>query len=98
MQASTVADESGTSPTRPSFASLVPERPALAPGVELAGIFADGAFNEPQWLIVRNGHFLQVPALIYRVAEYADGQRTLGEIAATTTASHGRNSPGHPVH
>ena len=98
MQASTVADESGTSPTRPSFASLVPERPALAPGVELAGIFADGAFKEPQWLIVRNGHFLQVPELIYRVAEYADGQRTLGEIAAMITASTGWNLTAQHVH
>ena len=98
MQASAVADESGTSPTRPSFASLVPERPALAPGVELAGIFADGAFKEPQWLIVRNGHFLQVPELIYRVAEYADGQRTLGEIAAMITASTRWNLTAQHVH
>ena len=68
--------------TRPVKLVLA-ERPALADDVELAGRFDGGAFAQPQWLIVRNGRYLQVPELLYRVAELADGTHTAEEIAAT---------------
>jgi len=63
------------------------DRPVLAPGVELAGRFEGSAFRDPQWLIQRDGHYVQVSELVYRVAEYADGQRTLRQIADRLTES-----------
>src|SRR2546426_2791263 len=65
----------------------VPNRPVLAPGVQLAGEFAGGAFKDQQWLIEQNGHFVQVPELLYRIAQYANGERTLDEIASLITTS-----------
>jgi putative peptide zinc metalloprotease protein len=47
----------------------------------------ESGFTEPPWLIQRNGHFIQVSALLYRVAELANGERTLEEIAAGVTAA-----------
>src|ERR671938_592861 len=63
----------------------VPERPTLAPNVQLTGVMPDGGFKERQWLIQRDGRFIHVTELLYRVAEQADGRRTLEEIAAALT-------------
>lgn len=59
----------------------VPERPARAPDVDVMGTFRDSAFQEGQWLIRRRGKFIQVSEPLYRVAQYANGERTAGEIA-----------------
>ena len=80
----------------PKVLGQVPERPALAPGVELRGELQESGFAEPQWLIEREGRFVQVSELLYRVAEQIDGQRTLDDIAEgltqttrwTVTAEH----------
>ena len=63
------------------------ERPALAPGVELVGEFQGTGFAEPQWLIRREERFVQVTELLFRIAEHADGRRTLDEIAGAVTES-----------
>lgn len=63
------------------------ERPALAEGVALAGELQGTAFKDSQWLIVRDSRFLQVSELLYRVAERANGTRTLEEIAERVTDS-----------
>jgi putative peptide zinc metalloprotease protein len=68
-------------------ATLVPERPALAAGVELAGAMQGTGFTEQQWLIQRDGRFLQVTELLYRVLEHSNGERTLEEIAVALTGS-----------
>src|SRR5688500_7847983 len=60
----------------------VPERPALAPNVELSGEMQEGGFADQQWLVQRNGTFIQLTELLYRVAEQANGERTLEEMAA----------------
>jgi putative peptide zinc metalloprotease protein len=65
----------------------VPERPALAPGVVLAGEMEAPGFRESQWLIERNGTYLQVPELLYRVAESIDGRRKVEEIAEAVTGT-----------
>jgi putative peptide zinc metalloprotease protein len=65
----------------------VPERPALAPGVELSGEMQGSGFKDRQWLIQRDGRFLQVTELLYRVLEHTDGEHTLEEIAAALTQS-----------
>lgn len=59
----------------------VPERPARAPGVDVIGALRDSAFREGQWLIRRGERFIQVSEPLYRVAEYANGERTAPEIA-----------------
>jgi putative peptide zinc metalloprotease protein len=59
----------------------VPERPALADGVRLHGQMASGAYVERQWLAEKDGQFLQLTELVYRVAELADGRRTVEQIA-----------------
>src|SRR5688500_17813987 len=59
----------------------IPEKPSLAPGVQLVGELPETGFTEKQWLAVRNGRFIQIGELLYRVAQLADGKRTLEDIA-----------------
>jgi putative peptide zinc metalloprotease protein len=69
--------------------SPVAGRPKLAPSVRLIGEFKGSGFAERQWLIEREGQFIQVTDLLYRLAERLDGTRTLDEIAeALTTATN----------
>src|SRR5918992_149167 len=63
----------------------VPEQPALAPSVQLVGELQGSGFKDRQWLIQRDGHYIQVTELLYRVAEQTNGERTLKEIAAELT-------------
>jgi hypothetical protein len=63
----------------------IPEQPALAPSVQLVGEMQGSGFKDRQWLIQRDGHYIQVTELLYRVAELANGERTLREIAAELT-------------
>ena len=67
-------------------AIVVPERPSLRRGVELVGEMPDTGFAEPQWLIQRDGRYIQVSRLLYRVAEHIDGRRSLAQIAEVVTA------------
>ena len=69
----------------------VPDKPQLAPGVRLAGQLQESAFERPPWLIERQGQgYLQVPKPLYDVAEHADGQHTLTEIAEEVAHTDGR--------
>src|SRR5215510_14781194 len=68
-------------------AFVVPDRPALATNVELIGELRDSGFEDRQWLIRRDGRFIQVTELLYRVAEHSDGTHTLEDIAASVTAA-----------
>jgi putative peptide zinc metalloprotease protein len=67
----------------------VPEVPVLAPGVRLAGEMQGTAFDRSQWLIDRDGRFLQVSEPLYRVAEQIDGTRTRAEVAAAVAEATG---------
>ena len=69
---------------------MVPERPALAPDVRLLGEMRDTGFEDRQWLVRRGGRFVQTTELLYRVAEQANGGRTLDGIAAGVTEATGR--------
>jgi putative peptide zinc metalloprotease protein len=66
----------------PPSVSNYPER---EPDIELVGEMQESAFHDRQWLIKRDGHFLQVSELLYRVAEQADGRHTLQDIADAVT-------------
>jgi putative peptide zinc metalloprotease protein len=61
------------------------ERPALAPTVRLIGELQDSGFVDRQWLVQRDGQFIQVTELLYRLLERIDGRRTLQDIAADVT-------------
>jgi putative peptide zinc metalloprotease protein len=63
----------------------VPECPALAPNVRLIGEMQGTGFEHKQWLVERDGRFVQLSELLYRIAERANGQRTLRELAAQVT-------------
>lgn len=65
----------------------VPERPMLAPDVELLGEMRETGFKESQWLVRRGERFMQLTELLYRVAEQADGESTHEEMAAGVTRS-----------
>src|SRR5215216_4819992 len=83
--AATEQDISGSKHTQLSVAVNVPECPALAPSVQLVGEMQDSGFQDRQWLIQRNGQFIQLTELLYRIAEHANGERTLEDIAAGVT-------------
>ena len=66
-------------------AEQVPERPALAPDVELIGPMPETGFTDQQWLVRQGNRFLQVTGLLYDLLQEIDGERTLDEIAANLT-------------
>jgi putative peptide zinc metalloprotease protein len=53
----------------------------------MAGELRDSAFKDRQWLIQRRGRYIQVSEPVYRIAEYSNGQRTLGDIAELVSRS-----------
>jgi putative peptide zinc metalloprotease protein len=59
----------------------LPERPELAEEVTLEGEMQETAFKHPPYLIQRSGQFIQVPQVLYAVAEAIDGKRTVAQIA-----------------
>jgi hypothetical protein len=61
------------------------EKPALGSAVRLAGKISGLGFRESQWLLDNGGKFVQVTELLYRIAEHANGEHTLQEIAAKVT-------------
>jgi putative peptide zinc metalloprotease protein len=72
---------------QPTPATEVPERPTLAPDVQLVGEMPETGFTERQWLVKRGDRFVQITELLYRVVEQMDGERTLEEIAERVTES-----------
>jgi putative peptide zinc metalloprotease protein len=70
-----------------STAQLQTDPPALAPGVELVGEMPETGFQDCQWLVMRNGQFVQLTELLYRICEQCDGEHTLEQIAEAVTAS-----------
>src|SRR5438093_1508491 len=64
-------------------AEQVPERPALAPDVELIGPMPETGFTDQQWLVRQGNRFLQFTELLYALLQEINGERTLDEIAVT---------------
>ncbi len=69
----------------PTTSTEAIEYPVLAPNVQLAGELQESGFKDQQWLIQRDGQFIQLSELLYRVAEQANGEHTHNEIAAEVT-------------
>lgn len=70
--------------------AALPERPQLAPNVELSGEMQESGFEKQQWLVQRDGRFIQLTELLYRVAEQANGQRSHEEMAQAVSQVTGR--------
>lgn len=87
LHSNTIATSGGADKAAQPTMTEVPERPALAPNVQPVGEMPGTGFTNQQWLILRNGQFLQISELLYRVAEQLDGERTLSEIAERLTES-----------
>lgn len=68
----------------------VPERPRLGAAVELLGELDGDAFQQRQWLVMRDGRFVQVSDLLYRILECSNGATTLADIASDVSSAIGR--------
>ena len=74
------------------------ERPRLAEGIELIGEFEGSGFKDPPFLARRaDGQAVQMPKLLYQIAEEADGRATLNEIAERVTQKFGRGLDAEAV-
>jgi putative peptide zinc metalloprotease protein len=67
----------GAAPAEPSTAI-----PSLADGVELVGRFEGSGFKEPPYIARRaDGQMVQMPAMLYALAEVIDGEADHAELA-----------------
>jgi putative peptide zinc metalloprotease protein len=65
--------------------------PRLAEEIELIGEYEDSGYKEPPSIARRaDGQIIQLPALLYLVAESVDGKRSYEEIAQRVTEASGR--------
>src|SRR5437764_9600555 len=69
--------------------------PQLAKGIELVGVFEGSGFKEPPYIARRaDGQVIQLPQLLYMVAEEIDGRRSYEEIGARVSERFGRRLEG----
>lgn len=77
-----VQTQAGAPTTQQADPRLLPERPKLAPGVKLAGQMQESAFENPPWLLERDGAgYVQVTELLYHIAEQSTGENSVEDIA-----------------
>jgi putative peptide zinc metalloprotease protein len=73
-------------PGAPTEVLATDSAPRLAEGIELIGEYKDSGFKEAPFLARRaDGQTLQLPEILYCVAEAVDGRRGYEEIAAAAT-------------
>ena len=69
--------------------------PALARGLELVGEYKDSGYRKPPYVARRSdGQMIQMPELLYRVAEQIDGTSDYDEIGARVSEKIGRGLDG----
>jgi putative peptide zinc metalloprotease protein len=84
-------EEKGAVRQSPPLTHANGHRPKLAEGIELIGEYKGSGFKEPPYLARRaDGQVLQLPRLLYLVAENTDGTRDYGEIAEAVTDQFGK--------
>jgi putative peptide zinc metalloprotease protein len=72
--------------------------PKLAEGIELIGEYEDSGYKEPPAIARRaDGQVIQLPKLLYFVAESADGKRSYEQIAERVTEATGRGVAGDDI-
>src|ERR671915_123027 len=75
--------------TPPPAAQPAAEPPLrLAQGIELVGEYRDSGFKTPPWIVRRaDGQVVQLPRLLYLIAEQADGRRSSQQIGRLVSAA-----------
>src|SRR3954462_9550156 len=72
--------------------------PRLADGIELVGEYQDSGFKDPPYIVRRgDGQVIQLPKLLYQLAEQVDGARGYDEIGEALSHAIGRGVPGDMV-
>src|SRR3954452_15230030 len=72
--------------------------PGLADGIELVGEYQDSGFKEPPYIIRRaDGQVIQLPKLLYQLAEQVDGERGYDQIGEALSHAIGRGVTGDMV-
>jgi putative peptide zinc metalloprotease protein len=85
-------------PADPLGGADAPALPGLAPGVELIGRYQGSGFKQSPWLVRRaDGQVIQLPHLLYQVAEALVDHRDPEAIAARMTAAIGRGMTAEQV-
>jgi putative peptide zinc metalloprotease protein len=80
----------------PHAAAEAPLR--LAEGIELVGEYKDSGFKTAPWIVRRaDGQVVQLPRLLYLIAEHADGRRSHDEIGAHVSEAMQRGVDGGAV-
>jgi putative peptide zinc metalloprotease protein len=75
-----------------------PERPRLADGVELLGPYEGSGYREPPLMVRRSDNqLIQLPPLLYLVAQRLDGSHDTATIAAEVGEQVGRGLAGEDV-
>ncbi|HZQ34612.1 MAG TPA: hypothetical protein VFD32_01685, partial [Dehalococcoidia bacterium] len=69
----------------PATAASSPHGPRRADGVVLCGRLRGSGFVASQWLVEREGQYLQLPEPLYRLLETANGRRSSAELATRLT-------------
>lgn len=67
----------------------VPERPRRPDNVVPGGAMQGSGFEDEQFLVQRDGRFIQVTGLLYHIIEAADGQHSLQQIAQEVSGNGG---------
>jgi putative peptide zinc metalloprotease protein len=72
--------------------------PRRAEGIELIGLYEGSGFKDPPHIVRRaDGQVVQLPRLLYVVAEQADGSHSYEEIASVVTAELKRDVSGDDI-
>jgi putative peptide zinc metalloprotease protein len=82
----------------PAAANADGRTPKLAEGIELIGEYTDSGYKDPPSIARRSdGQVIQLPKLLYAIAERADGRRSYEDIAEQVTEEVGRGVSGDNV-
>jgi putative peptide zinc metalloprotease protein len=72
--------------------------PQRAEGIELIGLYEGSGFKDPPHIVRRSdGQVVQLPKLLYTVAEQADGRHSYDEIAEVVTEEFKRQISGDDI-
>src|SRR3954469_1457731 len=72
--------------------------PRLAEGIELVGEYQNSGFKNPPYIVRRaDGQVIQLPKLLYQLAEQVDGHRDYDAIGEALSAAIGRGVTGDMV-
>ncbi|MEA2286770.1 MAG: putative peptide zinc metalloprotease protein, partial [Solirubrobacteraceae bacterium] len=85
-------------PEGPSPTGAAEPPPRLAEGIELVGEYPDSGFKEPPYIARRSdGQVIQLPKLLFQLAEEVDGRRSYDEIGEALSHAIGRGVTGDMV-